>query len=64
MVDQAFAKHPDMLDALSSAIPAGRIATVEEVSDVVVFLSGPKASYVTGAAWLIDGGTTLRMKVG
>ncbi|KAI2602117.1 hypothetical protein GGR54DRAFT_625628 [Hypoxylon sp. NC1633] len=64
MADKAFAGNPDMLAAISDGIPMGRIACAEEVSDVVLFLSGPKASYVTGAGWLVDGGTTLRMKIG
>ncbi|KAK3292861.1 uncharacterized protein B0H64DRAFT_402967 [Chaetomium fimeti] len=64
MIDKAFAGNPAMLEALASNIPAKRIAHAEEVSDVVLFLSGPKASYVTGVAWLVDGGTTLQMKIG
>lgn len=36
--------------------PMGRIGLPEEVADVIVFLSGNKASYVTGADWTVDGG--------
>jgi NAD(P)-dependent dehydrogenase (short-subunit alcohol dehydrogenase family) len=36
-----------------------RVGTPEEVADVVVFLSGEKASFVQGAAWTVDGGYTI-----
>jgi 3-oxoacyl-[acyl-carrier protein] reductase len=39
-------------------IPLGRVADASEVADVVVFLASDAASYVNGAAWLIDGGRT------
>jgi NAD(P)-dependent dehydrogenase (short-subunit alcohol dehydrogenase family) len=37
--------------------PLGRLARPEEIAAVVVFLCSPRASYVTGAAWSVDGGT-------
>jgi NAD(P)-dependent dehydrogenase (short-subunit alcohol dehydrogenase family) len=37
-------------------IPMGRIGTPEEVAEVVAFLAGPGASYVTGASIPIAGG--------
>ncbi|CAG8953868.1 hypothetical protein HYFRA_00010829 [Hymenoscyphus fraxineus] len=63
MVDRAFAEQQEFFAALVKAIPAGRIATQEEVSDVILFLSSPKASYVTGTGFIVDGGTTLQMKI-
>ncbi len=38
--------------------PAGRLATPEEVAAAVVFLAGPSARMITGAALTIDGGWT------
>ena len=37
-------------------VPAGRFAEAEEVAALVLLQASPKASYVTGADWLVDGG--------
>ncbi len=37
--------------------PIGRLAEVEEIASVICFLCSPAASYVSGAAWSVDGGT-------
>jgi NAD(P)-dependent dehydrogenase (short-subunit alcohol dehydrogenase family) len=37
--------------------PLGRLAEPEEIASVIVFLCSDRASYVTGAAWSVDGGT-------
>jgi hypothetical protein len=34
----------------------GRVGDPEEVANVVVFLAGDEASFVTGADWAVDGG--------
>ena len=39
-------------------IPLGRIGTIEEVANAVVFLASPAASLVTGSSLLVDGGWT------
>jgi len=35
----------------------GRFGTPEEVAQVVLFLASQEASYVTGAAYTVDGGS-------
>jgi 3-oxoacyl-[acyl-carrier protein] reductase len=37
--------------------PIGRLADVEEIAAAIVFLCSERASYVSGAAWSVDGGT-------
>jgi NAD(P)-dependent dehydrogenase (short-subunit alcohol dehydrogenase family) len=39
----------------------GRVAQPEEVASVVVFLAGPGASFMTGAAIVVDGGLLVRI---
>lgn len=43
---------------LESGVPLRRVGTAEEVAAVVVFLASPDASYLTGAAVPVDGGST------
>jgi 3-oxoacyl-[acyl-carrier protein] reductase len=47
----------EALAAQAAKIPLGRLATEDEIADVVVFLCSERASMVTGAAWSVDGGT-------
>ncbi|MDB6083677.1 MAG: bacC [Gammaproteobacteria bacterium] len=41
-----------------AAFPLGRVGQPIEVAKVVAFLASDASSYVTGAAWLVDGGNT------
>lgn len=43
---------------MESVYPLGRIGKPEEVAGVILFLASDAASFVTGAAWAVDGGLT------
>jgi NAD(P)-dependent dehydrogenase (short-subunit alcohol dehydrogenase family) len=47
----------DVLTAVGRGRPLGRMATSDEIAVVIAFLCSPRAAYVTGAAWSVDGGT-------
>ena len=63
--DRLVADNPDLtLDdfyaqtAVARGVPLGRIAETEEAGDVIAFLASERASYLTGIAINIDGGTS------
>jgi 3-oxoacyl-[acyl-carrier protein] reductase len=41
---------------LAAAVPAGRLGTPEEVAELVVWLAGPRNTFVSGQNVVIDGG--------
>ena len=55
---QPFLDDPETRKWILDRIPLGRVGTVEEVANAIVFLSSPAAALVTGSSLLADGGWT------
>jgi 3-oxoacyl-[acyl-carrier protein] reductase len=51
------ASREEALAEAGAKRPIGRLAHAEEIAAGVVFLCSERASYVSGAAWSVDGGT-------
>jgi NAD(P)-dependent dehydrogenase (short-subunit alcohol dehydrogenase family) len=51
--------NPQVIETFVSAIPMGRAGDPEEIGPLAVYLASAASSYVTGAAFVIDGGYTL-----
>ena len=52
-------KHPEIIETFVRAVPMGRAGEPHEIGPLAVYLASPASSYVTGAAFVIDGGYTL-----
>ena len=58
--NQAWAKkNPQVIETFVRAVPMGRAGEPNEIGPLAVYLASPASSYVTGAAFVIDGGYTL-----
>ncbi len=63
LVQEWFETQPDPKAAEESVLrvqPMGRIATPEEIANVVAFVASDEASFVTGAELFVDGGASIR----
>ncbi|KAK6948143.1 hypothetical protein Daesc_009907 [Daldinia eschscholtzii] len=49
-------------DSLLETIPINRLCSSYDVADAALFFCSPRSSYVTGLAYLVDGGMALTMK--
>jgi meso-butanediol dehydrogenase/(S,S)-butanediol dehydrogenase/diacetyl reductase len=51
---------PGFAEKFTETIPLGRLGQPEEIANVVLFLASDLASFVTGAAFVADGGQTAK----
>jgi 2-hydroxycyclohexanecarboxyl-CoA dehydrogenase len=52
-------KMEKILEAVTRAIPLGRVATPEEIAGAVAFFASPEADFVTGQTLSVSGGLTM-----
>ena len=52
-------KNPEVIKTFVGAVPMGRAGEPDEIGPLAVYLASAASSYVTGAAFVIDGGYTL-----
>jgi NAD(P)-dependent dehydrogenase (short-subunit alcohol dehydrogenase family) len=43
---------------LVSTVPLKRVGRPEEIAQTIAFIASDKASFITGASYLVDGGKT------
>jgi glucose 1-dehydrogenase len=55
-INQSTMADPGKMKVLDAAIPLGRMADPKEIADVVAFLAGDGASYMTATTVFADGG--------
>jgi len=47
---------PELLAAIASNVPLGRLGAPDEIASAVLFLASPQSSFMTGSEIFIDGG--------
>lgn len=55
---RGIAADPALYAQVAGLHPMGRFARPEEIANVILFLASDEASFVTAAAWMVDGGYT------
>lgn len=50
---------PEIKERIISTIPMQRMATALEISETIVFMCGPRSTYMTGSSVLVSGGSYL-----
>jgi NAD(P)-dependent dehydrogenase (short-subunit alcohol dehydrogenase family) len=55
---QAFIDNPEWFGPMRAKLMLGRVGTPEDIAPLAVYLASDESSWVTGADFAIDGGTT------
>ncbi|WP_419921187.1 SDR family NAD(P)-dependent oxidoreductase [Candidatus Poriferisodalis sp.] len=67
LADAVFDLEADPDAARQAAIgrhPVGRLGTPDDVAEVVAWLAGPAASFISGSVFTVDGGLTAQSPIG
>ena len=57
---KVFFEDEDFAKDTLGRIPMGKLGSVEDVADAVVYLASPASGMVTGSSLVVDGGWTAR----
>jgi 2-hydroxycyclohexanecarboxyl-CoA dehydrogenase len=52
-------RNAKVIEAVTRAIPLGRVATPDDIAGAVVYFASPAAAYVTGQTLSVSGGLTM-----
>ncbi len=66
MMEESIAKAPDRAAALeqwADYTHLRRVARPEEIGEIIAFAASDRASFATGAVWMVDGGVTAGKRV-
>jgi 3-oxoacyl-[acyl-carrier protein] reductase len=55
-------EQPQVFQATLASNPTGRLASAEEIANVVVFVASGRAGFVSGANIVVDGALTRRVQ--
>ena len=61
--DKVQREEPERYLAVVQRNPMRRLATPDEIARVVAVISSPAASFVSGANWYVDGGSTSHVQI-
>lgn len=60
MTETVLAERDSKLMKVVTAVPAGRVGQALDIAHVALFLAGPGAAFMHGAAVMVDGGLTIK----
>lgn len=62
-VQRAYLKEPQITQHIAEQVPLGRLGHPNEIANTIGFLASHAAAYVTGAAFVVDGGQSIHSGV-